>query len=421
MSATQPPSLYEVGPGASVVIHGTVAPGFEEVRETFHRNFVERNELGAACAVYHRGRKVVDLWGGWKDVHTREPWEEDTCALVFSTTKGMAAITAAVAHARGWLDFEAPVATYWPEFAQAGKSRITVRQLLAHQGGLAAIDEPLDAKKLADLDGLARILARQAPEWEPGTRHGYHSFSIGWYLGELLRRVDPQHRTLGRFFREEVAAPLGLEFHIGLPADVPASRLARLQALPKLEVLRRNQLPTGMVLAFLWPGSLTTRSLGNPRLPLLSGLDSPEYRPLELPASGGIGQARAIARAYSAMATGGTELGLGPDTLRALTEPPVLPTRGTRDLVLKLKTAFSLGYTRPCPGLDFGFGPRAFGTSGAGGSLGFAAPDAQVGFGYVMNRMGGTILNDLRARALREALQRCIARLPTSDSSGAAA
>jgi CubicO group peptidase (beta-lactamase class C family) len=424
MSSTRQSPQGSNGPGAEVVLQGAVAPGFEEVREEFHRNFAERGEVGAACAVYHRGEKVVDLWGGFRDGYTREPWEENTCALVFSTTKGMAAMTAAVAHSRGWLDYDAPVAAYWPEFAQAGKSRITVRQLLAHQAGLPTVDEPMNPAKLADLDSLARVLARQAPAWEPGTRHGYHTFTLGWYLGELIRRVDPQRRTLGRFFREEVAGPLGLDFHIGLPPEVPASRVARLHSAPRRQVLLGGTMPPAFLLSFLWPRSLTARSLGNPRTRTPKDLNRPEYQALEMPASGGIGQARAIARAYGALATGGKELGLTPATLEALSAPAVRPTRGTRDLVLKLDTAFSLGFTRPCPALDFGPGARAFGTSGAGGSIGFADPDAQVGFGYVMNRMGLHIMNEPRARALREALYRCLSRLSSEarePSRGAAA
>lgn len=413
-------SPFGASPGADVVLHGTVSPGFEEVREEFRRNFSERHELGAACTVYHRGQKVVDLWAGWRDVTTREPWEEDTCALVFSTTKGMAALTAAVAHSRGWLDYDAPVSSYWPEFAQAGKARITVRQLLAHQAGLPALDEAMDARKLADLDSLARVLARQKPAWEPGTHHGYHSFTIGWYLGEIIRRVDPRHRSLGRFFQEELATPLGIHFHIGLPRDVPASRIARLHALPSLHVVKHeHSLPWEMILSFLWPGSLTARALGNPRSRRLSDFDRPEYHALEMPAAGGIGNARAIARVYGSLATGGAELGLTPATLDALTAPPVLPSRGTKDVVLKVHTAFSLGYTRPCPTLSFGPNPRAFGTSGAGGSLGFADPDAQVGFGYVMNRAGFHLMSDPRARALRESVYRALARLPASAARAA--
>jgi CubicO group peptidase (beta-lactamase class C family) len=180
------------------MIGGVVAPGFEPVRAEFEANFSRRGELGAACAAYHRGALIVDLWGGYRDFSRGERWEEDTLVLVYSTSKGLAAITVAMAHSRGWLDFDAPVALYWPEFAQNGKERVTVRQLLAHQAGLCAIDERLTADRLGDLDGLAEVLARQRPAWEPGTRQGYHALSLGWYEGELIRRVDPQHRSLGR-------------------------------------------------------------------------------------------------------------------------------------------------------------------------------------------------------------------------------
>ena len=188
-------------------IQGHVSRGFEAVRETFAENFGRRRELGGACCVFHRGEKVVDLWGGIRNKETGEPWEENTMVVVHSATKGLAAMTLAIAHSRGWLDYEERVCTYWPEFAQQGKERITVRQLLAHQAGLFAIDEPVDRSIVADLDRLAVVLARQKPAWEPGTRQAYHALSLGFYEGELLRRVDPQHRSLGQFFQDEIASP----------------------------------------------------------------------------------------------------------------------------------------------------------------------------------------------------------------------
>src|SRR5436190_2757826 len=211
------------------MISGSVAPGFEDVQEEFRRNFVDRGELGAAVAAYVGGEKVVDLWGGYRDDHRQERWEEDTLVLVYSTSKGMSAIAVALANSRGLIDYDERVATYWPEFAQNGKGSITVRQLLAHQAGLSGLDARLTARVLADLDGLAEALAAQEPAWRPGTRQGYHALTIGWYEGELIRRVDPQHRSLGRFFADEVAAPLGLEFYIGLPSDVDPSRVARIK------------------------------------------------------------------------------------------------------------------------------------------------------------------------------------------------
>src|SRR5689334_23721549 len=196
MFTTAPPS-----------ISGFVKPGFESVRRAFINNFARRHELGGACAVFVHSDAAVDIWGGVRNKKTAEPWEHGTMVVVHSATKGLAAMTLAIAHSRGWLDYEERVCSYWPEFAQQGKGRITVRQLLAHQAGLFAIDEPVDRSTVADLDRLATVLARQKPAWEPGTRQAYHALTLGFYEGELLRRVDPKHRSLGRFFQEEIASP----------------------------------------------------------------------------------------------------------------------------------------------------------------------------------------------------------------------
>jgi CubicO group peptidase (beta-lactamase class C family) len=246
-------------------LHGWVAPGFEPVQQAFADNFAQRGELGAACAVYRHGEPVVDLWGGLRDRGL--PWRQDTLVLVFSVTKGMTATALAVAHARGLLDYDRPVAAYWPEFVEAGKAAITVRQVLAHQAGLATIDQHLLLVDLANQDRLAALIARQRPQWPPGTRQGYHYLTSGWIAAELIRRTDPAGRTLGRFFAEEVAAPLGLDFHIGLPPDVPDERVARIKAFHGLRLLLHPRtMPPGMLLAFAAPRSLTARTLGNPRL-----------------------------------------------------------------------------------------------------------------------------------------------------------
>jgi len=203
----QSPSLVHAKRSrAPAAIGGHVSQGFEEVRTEFARNLAERGEIGAAVAAYVRGKKVVDLWGGHRTPERDLPWNEDTMVIVFSSTKGLSAMTLAIANARGWLDYDAPVARYWPEFAQNAKAAITVRQLLGHEAGLVFVDENLSLEKLRDLDYLARVLARQTPSWTPGSRHGYHAMSIGLYMQEIMRRVDPAHRTLGRFFHEEIRA-----------------------------------------------------------------------------------------------------------------------------------------------------------------------------------------------------------------------
>jgi CubicO group peptidase (beta-lactamase class C family) len=206
-----------------------VKPGFEAVRAAFAENFKRRRELGAACCIYHRGEKVVDLCGGIRDKATGVPWEEDTMVLVYSTTKGVAGLAMALAHSRGPFDYDEHVSTYWPEFAQNGKRQITIRQLLSHQAGLYVLDERLDASLVKDLDRLAVVLARQKPAWPPGTRQAYHGITLGFYESELMRRVDPTHQSLGQFFQEEIATPLRLDFYIRLPEDIPNSRLARLE------------------------------------------------------------------------------------------------------------------------------------------------------------------------------------------------
>ena len=228
---------------------GHVSAGFDAVRDAFAENFSRRHELGGACCVYRRGEKVVDLWGGLRNKSTGEPWEENTMVLVHSATKGLAAMTLAIAHSRGWLDYDERVCRYWPEFAQNGKETITVRQLLGHQAGLFAFDEPVDRSVIADLDRLAVVLARQKPAWEPGTRQAYHAITLGYYEGELLRRVDPHHRSLGQFFQDEIASPLGLDFYIRLPESIPNSRLATL-AQPTL-VARLLGFPIRFTLAVL--------------------------------------------------------------------------------------------------------------------------------------------------------------------------
>src|SRR5215831_6171440 len=220
-----------------MTIHGDVSRGFEGVRDAFAENFARRHELGGACCVYVRGEKVVDLWGGVRNKQTGEPWERETMVLIYSATKGLAAMTLAVAHSRGWLDYEERVATYWPEFAQQGKERITVRQLLAHEAGLFAFDEPVDRSTVADLDRLAAVMARQKPAWEPGTRQAYHAITLGFYESELLRHIDPRRRSVGQLFQDEIATPLGLDVYIRLPESIPDVKLATLSRPGPIEML----------------------------------------------------------------------------------------------------------------------------------------------------------------------------------------
>lgn len=398
------------GPGPRV--EGEVTPGFEEMRAVFAGILARHGEVGAACAVFRDGQPVVDLWGGRRDHRTGAPWREDTLVMMFSVTKGMAATALAVANSRGLLDYDERVAAYWPEFAQKGKGGITVRQLLGHQAGLPAFDRRIRIADMADRAGIAPILAEQRPAWEPGTRHGYHAVTLGLYEGELLRRVDPKGRSLGRFFAEEVAAPLGAEFYIGLPDQVPDERLARLKGYSPLqsapELLRA---PLAWLVASLDPRSLTFRAFFNPWVDLGREANSRRYLAIESPASNGVGRVRGVARIYASLAAGGQEVGMAPSTFQELTAPPRSPSRGTLDVITKDHPAYSLGFAKPAPALPFGFSSRAFGMAGLGGSFGYADPDAGIGYAFAPNRMrfyGSGV--DTRDLALRRALARCLTR-----------
>jgi len=389
---------------------GWVAAGFEPVRHEFDSNFAERSELGGAVAAFVAGEKVVDLWGGVRDARDRAPWRENTLVLVYSTSKGLAAMTLALAHSRGLLDYDERVAAYWPEFAEHGKGEVTVRQLLGHEAGLPVIDEPLDPELLRDFDRLAEVIARQKPVWPPGERHGYHGVSLGWYMGELVRRVDPDGRSLGRVFAEDVAAPLGgLDMYFGVPSSMPRERLARIERPNALQLAAGvRDMPPRLALTMANPLSLSAKTFANPRLRGFAGLDRREYRELEFPAAGGVGTARGIAHAYAAVVGLDPALGLERATLTELTRFPAPPTRGWHDEVLKVDTAFSLGYARPLGPFRFGSSERAFGHPGAGGSFAFADPDRNVSFAYVTNRLGFHLNDDPREKALRDAVYSCL-------------
>ena len=395
-------------PPAPQSINGYVRPGFEPVRDVFAANFERRRELGAGCCAFRHGEAVVDLWGGVRNKETGEPWEQDTMVIVYSATKGLAAMTLAIAHSRGWLDYEERVCAYWPEFAQQGKERITVRQLLAHQAGLHILDAPVDRNLVEDLDRLATLLARQKPAWEPGARQAYHAITLGFYQNELLRRVDPHRRSLGQFFQDEIATPLGLEVYIRLPEAIPDSRLATITRPGWLALV--HGFPLRLALDATNRRSPISLALRGSQLP--HDAHRVYARNLEIPSGGAVGTARAIARAYSAFATGGHELGLRPETLALLSAPAVPPARGFYDECMKAHGAqFSLGFMKSTPAIPFG-SAAAFGSPGAGGSLGFADPESGLGYAYVTNRMGTRLSGDPRDVALRDALNTALRASP---------
>ena len=392
----------------SAEVHGDVAEGYGAVADEFLRNFAERKELGAACAVVRDGKLVVDLWGGYCDRKRTRPWRRDTLVTVWSTTKGMSAAAMAVAHSRGLFDLDERIAAYWPEFAQADKEAVTVRQLLEHEAGLAVIDQPLDLETLGDPDKLGVVLAAQKPSWEPGSARGYHAQSLGWYESQLLRRVDPGGRTVGRYFADEIASPLGIEFYIGLPSSVSPDRVATFVGGSKTGMaLHFREVPFAVLRRMINPRSLTYKAFTNPRaVTKLDDINKPGLLDIELPSVNGTGTARALATVYGDLATGGAKLGLTPETFAELERPQ----QPAPDLIFGIESAFRFGFMKPFPILPFGSSTRAFGHTGSGGSFAYADPDTGIGYAYAMNRSGYGLPTDPREIALRESLERIVTR-----------
>ena len=386
-------------------IHGTIAPGFEPVREAFAANFAERGEVGAAFCAYAGGRPLADLWAG--EAGPGVPWEAGTMAVVFSTTKGPTTLTVQALAERGALDIEAPLAAYWPEFAAEGKGEITLRQVLTHTSGV--IDFPGyqavvgDPAWWLDLDAIAGSFATATPAWEPGTDHGYHGVSFGLLLGEVVRRATGA--TLGTAFAELVARPLGLDFHIGLP-DEARDRVALLVDSPPvtdpvMEAYLSLFNPTTLTGRAHFSGERGFAEVGRQ-------FNRPEMWSAEFPSGGGIGTARSLAAMYDALANGGGRQGRQIVSERSVALHAT-ETRSGPDLVLLFDTRYGLGYQLPTPFADLGPSPSAFGHAGLGGSVGFADPGRGVSVGYVANQLRFPAPGEVtRAGALAAALYSCL-------------
>ena len=377
-------------------IDGECDQRFSAVREAFTESFEKYENVGAAVCVYVDGKSVVDLWGGYANAARTSPWQRDTIVNVYSATKGMTAICAHILAERGDLDFDAPVANYWPDFAHAGKSDVPVRWLLSHQAGLPAITKPLGSHAMFDWSVMTAALAEQEPWWQPGTKHGYHALTFGWLVGEVVRRIT--NKSLGAFFRDEVAQPLSADFHIGFgPEHDPRTAEVILAPPPPADAM------DPLTELFMDPESLAAKSIANPP-GLFEAVNTRAWRGAEIPAANGHGNARALARIYGALAHGevdGVTL-LRPETVERAIEVQAAGLDG----VLPLQTAFALGFFLPTRDCVYSRAPRAFGHPGAGGSLGFADPDAGLGFGFTMNQMiTGPDQTDPRWQDLSEAIE----------------
>jgi len=360
-------------------IQGTVESGFEGVREALASNLDSGADVGASAAVIVDGRVVVDIWGGHQDEARTEPWERDTIINVWSTTKTMAALCALVLADRGELDYHAPVANYWPEFKANGKESVEVCHLLSHSAGLSGWQEPMQPFDLYDWEKATSLLAAQEPWWPPGTANGYHAITQGYLVGEVVRRITG--KSIGTFFAEEIARPLGADFYIGTPADCD-DRVARVIPPPPL--------PT----EGLDPESIAVRTLTNPPLSAEQSWEI-DWRRSEIPAAGGHGNARSVATVQSVLACGGevngvrvlSDSGCG----RVLEEVSYTP-----DLVLGVPLRFGMGYGLNSPDTPLSANARTCFWGGWGGSLVVVDLDARMVVAYVMNKMGEGTLGDFR-------------------------
>ncbi|NUV59076.1 serine hydrolase domain-containing protein [Streptomyces sp. CAI-85] len=383
-------------------VHGAVAEGYEPVREAFVRNFETLGDRGAAVAVYRDGHKVVDLWGGTRDVDGTAPWERGTAQIVRSATKGVAAAVLLLLHQRGELDLDAPVGAYWPEYKTAGKERTLVWHVLAHRAGVPALDRPLTPAEAADPDLGAAAVAAQAPAWEPGTDHGYHAQTYSWLTGELVRRVTG--RSVGAWIADEIAGPAGADLWLGLPEAQRArvGRVGKIDAPAPTGALRTRPKPA-VTAAWTDPSSLTRRAFA--AITPLPDENDPGYRAAVLPASNGIATADGLARFYASL------IGEVDGGKRLFTPETVELARGERsagpDRVLVVHTRFGLGsmlHGAASPLLS----PASFGHPGRGGALGLADPESGLAFGYVTNGFRTSVTADPRAQALLRALRTAI-------------
>jgi len=375
-------------------IHGHCAPGFESVRDAFETNFVAEEEIGASASVVVDGRTVVDLWGGWRDAASTLPWERDTIVCMMSVAKAVSATCLHMLVDRGQVELEAPVARYWPEFAQNGKEGVLVRHVLDHRAGLPILTEKLHPQAMFDHVLMVGALERQAPLWEPGTQAGYHVHNQGFLIDEIVRRVDG--RSLPQFLREEVTGPLGIDYQFGLSAADQARCADFLQATEGTIFAARHGDPD-KILSRAWD-----------QLPDPIDLNSRQWREATITSASGHGNARAVARLYGALARGGELDGvrlMAPATLdQAITEQ-----HNMVEVMMERPYHQALGFLLSSPPIVWmGPGRRSFGHHGVGGSIGLGDPDAKVGFAYAMNKMHARIDNGPRARRLIEAVYRCL-------------
>ena len=362
------------------IAEGFTQDRFAAAKAAFEANFENGSDIGASFCATVNGETVVDLWGGYADPEKTRPWEKDTIVNVYSTTKTITALTALLIADRGELDFDAPVAKYWPEFAANGKSGVKVSHLMSHAAGLSGWKEPITTKDLYDWEKMTSLLAAQAPLWEPGTKSGYHAITQGYLVGEVVRRITG--KSLGTVFREEIAGPLGADFWIGLPASEDA-RVAEL--IPP---------PPGGAIGDMELDEIGKITFNNPGVDV-SETRTRAWRGAEIPAAGGTGNARSIAEIHAILANGGVAKGKRFMSEAGCRKALELQIEGD-DLIFKAPARFGMGFGLPGAMIQLP-NPNTIFWGGYGGSLIVIDMDAHTTFAYAMNKMGAGTVGDARA------------------------
>lgn len=387
---------------------GHIHKDYSQIADSFSDNFEKYGEIGASLCVYHYNEKVIDIWGGYKDLEKNRKWDEDTVVPIFSTTKAIAASCLALCHSRELFDYKRKVCDYWPEFGTNNKEEITVEQLLQHRAGLSVIDKKLDIKTIKNRRLLDSIIAEQRPRWQPGDYQGYHVWNIGWYISSLLKRIDPKERFLKEFLEEEMLPNIEGEIRIGVDENYDWAKIATLKPFSKLKGL--FSMPSTFVFEFFKPWSLSYRSMLNPSFATShSNFNKPEILQLEIGAGGGIANARGLASLMDALSNESHPLCLKKNTTEYLMKYPDEPNMGWEDIVFKQNAfRFHAGFMKPSEKHNFSKSTKAFGGFGAGGSFVFNDPDNKLTIGYTMNHMASEMMNMKREVNIRNSVYKII-------------
>ncbi len=390
-------------------VKGYIKKDYTEIANSFRKNFEIFGELGASLCIYHNHEKVIDIWGGHKDLKKSKEWDENTVVPIFSTTKAIASSCLAICHSRGLFDYKSKVCEHWPEFGTENKKEITIEQLLQHRAGLSAINEKLNIEKIKNRKFLDKVIAKQKPLWYPGHYQGYHVWNIGWYISSLLSRIEPQKRFLKEFIEQEVLPNIEGEVRIGVDNNYNWSNIATLRPFSKLKGL--FSMPIKFVFEFFKPWSLSFKSMLNPSfVSNHSNFNKPKILQLELGAGGGIGNARGLASLIDSLTDENHPLHLKKDTLEYLMKYPEAPIKGWEDIVFKQDAfRFHAGFMKPSKNHDFAKSITAFGGFGAGGSFVFHDPEYKFTVAYTMNKMSSKMMNMNRELNIRNSVYKTIA------------